>query len=155
MAWVEMLLKLIVDIVHYAAWPVVVIFALLLFREPINAFLRSLRIRRLSYKNTIVDFLNKEVISQPAEWKKNLFNVTKENLTYEAYLDTIQVMNVLIAGLASRLQEYGGKGGLLEFTEFLVRGYASIVKRERPTSEWVKFMRLGMKLESPEEKQAG
>ncbi len=133
MKWVEIFLKFVVDIIHYAAWPAVVIFALIFFSKPLGGLIKG--IKKFTHKDTSIDFTE----GVAAEVKKavgggKFFGATEETLNYEKYLDDIEVLGVAIALFTSRLRKYGEKRKVLEIGDKALELIIDKLKEERPTS---------------------
>ena len=152
MTWVKMFLNFLVDIIHYAAWPAVVIFTLIFFSKPFGRLID--RIKKLRSKDLFVDFAG-----LPAEVQKKvgdkvfLLDVTKENLNYEKFLDAILELGISVATFASLVREFDEKHPLLDFGDEMLKIVADKVKAERPTDWRLKFLITKLKNVRPKDEQ--
>lgn len=143
MKWVEMILKFVVDIIHYAAWPAVVIFTLIFFSEPLGKLLN--RIRKLKHKDSSIDFAALPPEVQEAVGGTLMYGITKENLNYDKYLDTIQGLGLFIAIFASRVRELDKEWPILGIGDDVLETIVSQIKAERPTNSFLKFLSTKLK----------
>lgn len=143
MTWVKMFLNFVVDFIHYAAWPAVVIFTLIFFNKPFGRLID--RIKEFRNKDFSVEFseLYKEVQREVRD--KVFLNVTKENLNYEKYLDTMLQLGLIVATFASRVREIDEQFPLLEMGDVALETIADKVKAERPTAPFLKFLSTRLK----------
>jgi len=142
MTWVKMVLDFVVDIIHYAAWPTVVIFTLIFFSKPLEKLLN--RIRKLKHKDSSIDFTALPTEVKKAVGDKEIFDVTRENLNYDKYLDTIEGLGIVIAIFASRVRKFDKEWTLLELGDKVLEQTADKIKAERSTSIFLKFMHTGL-----------
>ncbi len=151
MKWVEMILKFVVDIIHYAAWPSVVIFTLLFFSKPLGELLN--RIRKLKHKDSFIDFAALPAEVQKAVGDRMALDATKENLNYDKYLDTIEGLGVVIAIFASRVRKFDKEYPMLDMGDTVLKLIVDKVKADRPTSKFVSMLRTTLKSASPNAEQ--
>ncbi len=152
MKWVEIFLKFVVDIIHYAAWPAVVIFALIFFSKPLRGLIKG--IKKFTHKETSIDFTE----GVAAEVKKvvgdrDFVSATKETLNYEKYLYDIQGLGVVIAIFASRVRKLDKQWPLLGLGDEVLEMIADKVKEERPTSWVLKFLSTKLKTVKSKDEQ--
>ena len=151
MTWIKMFLNFVVDIMHYAAWPAVVIFTLIFFSKPFGRLID--RIMKLRSKSFSVDFAG-----LPAEVQKKIgdrifLDVTKENLNYEKYLDTVLDLGLQVATFASLVREFDEENPLLDMGDEILKMIADKIKAERPTESLLKFMSTKLKTVKPKDEQ--
>ena len=142
MAWVEMILEFIGNIVHYAAWPVVLIIVLYLFRRPITALID--RIKSVRYKGAAVD-----LSGIPDEVRKNIkakdsMDVTRENLSYENHLNMVEVLALYIAVLASHVRQYEASSPIIVLSQGMLDTLTAKLKADKPQSKLIKFLRTDL-----------
>ncbi len=143
MKWVEMILKFVVDIIHYAAWPVVVIFTLLFFSKPLGELLT--RIRKFKHKDSSIDFAALPAEVQKAVGDRMVFDATRENIDYDKYLNTIEGLGIVIAVFASRVRELDKEYPILKMADDVLKKIVSQIEAERSTHSLLKFMHTKLK----------
>ena len=89
MNWIELIAEFIVEIIHYAAWPVVILVVLLVFRKPIVSLLG--RLKKISIGDKFLEFMVSELHEKVSE-KIRYFDVTKETLKWEHFESALVVI---------------------------------------------------------------
>lgn len=84
-------LNFVEEIIGHLAWPTTVFLVIYLFRKPFRNLIG--RIRSMSYKEGAIAFSLQEKIEEQTKKKDNIFDVTKENITYDNYLDAIMLLS--------------------------------------------------------------
>lgn len=79
------------EVIGHTAWPITVFLTLYLFREPLRLLIS--RIKGMTYKGSAIEFGVQEEIRKQSEKRRNIFDVTKESLTYDNYLDAIMLLS--------------------------------------------------------------
>ena len=129
MAWVEMFLKFIVDIVHYAAWPLVMIGALYLFREPLRKKIRELI--KIGHKDIAAVFDIPEPQRKILESGRFL-PATKDTIDYGWYLKSTIALAMLIGALALELKKSNVKSRHLQLAKLSLAATLKRLKKDRP-----------------------
>jgi hypothetical protein len=93
MDWVKIFLDFIADI----AWPLSILLILYLYRMPIAEKIN--RLRSIKHKDIYADFELTEKIQKVLQSNEpvGLFNVTRENCTFEAYMKLLETMGGIVA----------------------------------------------------------
>lgn len=126
--------QFIVEIIHYASWPVLVLIIVLLFREDIVIVLQ--RLKKIGHGDKFAEFMDFESKIKTSE-KLMLYEVTKDTITWDYYLDLLQTFtscNALIVKLCEVLPEYKD---IKKDAEFRMKKSLKVIQKERPTSEFV------------------
>lgn len=84
-------LNLVEEIIGHLAWPTTVFLVIYLFRKPFRSLIGH--IKSMSYKEGAINFSLQGKIEEQTKKKGGIFNVTKENLTYDNYLDAIMLLS--------------------------------------------------------------
>jgi len=146
MAWVEMFLKFIVDIVHYAAWPLVMIGALYLFREPLRKKIRELI--KIGHKDIAAVFDIPEPQREILESGRFL-PATKDTIDYDWYLESTVALAMLIGVLALELQKHNVKSSLLQLAKFSLAATHKRLRKDRSDIEGLCVIETCEKLINP------
>ena len=86
------------NLIGHIAWPITVLFVIYMFRKPLQNLIE--RTKSMTYKNAAVEFGIQAEIKEQTKKRGNIFNVTKENLTYDNYLDAIMLLSNWFANAA-------------------------------------------------------
>lgn len=113
MNWIELIAEFIVEIIHYAAWPVVILVVLLVFRKPIVSLLG--RLKKISIGDKFLEFMVSELHEKVSE-KIRYFDVTKETLKWEHFESALVVIAFNSGMLALELLGKPSKKGLQQMT---------------------------------------
>lgn len=151
MAWLKMFLKFIVDIVHYAAWPLLVIGVLYLFREPLRIKIRELT--KIGHKDTYLDFTSIPKKKREMLKSGDFLPSTKETINYDWYLESTGALAMLIGILALELKKYNVKSRLLQMAQLTLTATLKQLKKDKPDIEGLDVIELCEKLIKLQEKQ--
>jgi len=112
--------KFIIEILHYAAWPVVVLVVIYWLRKPIVAAIG--RFKKIQHKDTVFEFgppeLNREIAG-----KKGFLEITPDNFTWDDFLDYIDWMAVICGQLALATDALGDRVNAKNFKKHFDKMY--------------------------------
>lgn len=139
--------EFIVNIVHYAAWPAVAVATLIVLHKPISLLLeRPIKLRR----GELLMELNVPRELQEKIEDKAFFEVTKDTLDFNNYLDVIEAFTLSCGFLALELQ---GQPEQTEFRQLAEDTFITGVKKiitERPNTKSIPvFSKIENALKSP------
>ncbi len=143
MAWVEMFLKFIVDIVHYATWPLVMIGGLYLFREPLR--LKIEQLKKIAHKDKSLEFAIPEKQIRMLE-SGGFLPPTKDNIDYDWYLESTGALAMLIGALALEVKKYNVKSRILQVANVPLTATLKRLKKDRPDLEGLEVIEAYEKL---------
>ena len=132
--------QFIIELIHYAAWPVLVLIIVLLFRKDIVIALR--RLKKLGRGDNFAEFMDFESKSKTSE-ELLLYKVTKDTLTWDYYVNLLQTVvssNALIVKLCEVLPKDKEYREIKKDAEFRMKKSFEVIQRERPTSVFVSIL---------------
>ena len=83
-------LDFVQEVIGHLVWPITVFLLIYMFRKPFCSLIG--RIKSMSYKGGVIGFGLRERIEDQKR-TSGIFDVTKENLTYDNYLDAISLLS--------------------------------------------------------------
>lgn len=80
--------QFIAEVIHYVAWPAIILVVVLLFRKHIEALLKSRM--KVRHKDIEIEFNIPSELQSKMVKKVKLSDVNKDTLTWEHYLDALE-----------------------------------------------------------------
>ncbi|MHC4173934.1 MAG: hypothetical protein ACYTBX_06900 [Planctomycetota bacterium] len=145
MQWIKLISETIIQIVHYAAWPIVVLVVLYWFRVSMTALLG--RLKKAGGRDYYAEFGFPELQNQITK-KAKLSDVNKSTLTWEDYLDALEHWAFDLGIKLHLMKVYlpvaiDSKGMKHELNQLKI--ITEKIKKDRPDSTAIKFVRDLMK----------
>jgi len=139
MNWIELIAEFYIEIIHYAAWPAVVLVILLVFREPIVSLLG--RLKKIGLGDKFLEFMASELQEKVSE-KVRYIDVTKETLKWEHFEGALAALGFNSGVLALELLGKPSKKGLQQMTACMFNITLTQMEKGQIALELLPFLRM-------------